>query len=579
MISNWYKSAVDGIKNIGNNVSSAAQGKDPNQVPCATPYVVGSHTIVEEDLLGEGGYAFIWRVRDVSTGKHYALKKLLCQNQDAIDSAKKEVSVLKDLIDCENVVGYIDSGVISKQEGKRVIGILLEFCSGGTLYDMCMKYQGGMSIKQMMFILKDLCSGLIYMHETCNPPITHRDIKVENVLLQNKKFKFCDFGSCSRSSVNFATVPFNEIYIYETEFEKYTTMLYRPPEMVDVHLKYVVDTKVDIWMMGCVLFALAFNRLPFPDGGKLAIRNAHYMFPRGNRFDEKFCDLCRWLLTPNPSQRPSARQVLNLINRYDEINEIPLCPEVLEIKKNQGGIATKPTTERKKQYSAHEDIPIEELQREAAKLRTKVASKEKGTKKKRPQFKEYYPEGAVATVNQKKATADTTDFFGNSGSNQPDFANFDAFNSGNQASTSSTPSTSKNDWDPFSASAATTSNQSSGSANNGGFDFFGGDGSSTSSTQPQTSANGTATTGAKDFDFFSGETATTTAATTSSTNQHHHHLADFDPLVSNKSTAGTTSGNGLDDWGAFSSGLDSTNKGNNNGNGANNSANANDWGF
>ena len=47
------------------------------------------------------------------------------------------------------------------------------------------------------------------------------------------------------------------------KFEKYTTMMYRPPEMIDRYLKYRVDTQVDIWMLGCVIFSLSFGFHPF----------------------------------------------------------------------------------------------------------------------------------------------------------------------------------------------------------------------------------------------------------------------------------------------------------------------------
>ena len=43
-------------------------------------------------------------------------------------------------------------------------------------------------------------------------------------------------------------------------FEKYTTLMYRPPEMMDQYLGYQVDLKVDLWMLGCILYTLCYAR-------------------------------------------------------------------------------------------------------------------------------------------------------------------------------------------------------------------------------------------------------------------------------------------------------------------------------
>lgn len=101
--------------------------------------------------------------------------------------------------------------------------------------------------------------------------------------------------------------------------------MYRPPQMIDVYLKYPVDERVDIWMLGCVLYVMNFSFHPFQDQGKLSIVNASLKYP-ANTISVKMQKLLRHMLTPNPYFRPSLNQIIKIIEEWDtndfKLNEI-----------------------------------------------------------------------------------------------------------------------------------------------------------------------------------------------------------------------------------------------------------------
>jgi serine/threonine protein kinase len=115
------------------------------------------------------------------------------------------------------------------------------------------------------------------------------------------------------------------------EYEKYTTLMYRSPEMVDQYKKWDVTTKVDIWMLGCVAFTLVCGQHPFQEEQKLSIINAQYQFPDKKPLSEKCKDFIRWLLTPEPSYRPNIMHVLSVLDNWQNAKiNLPPCTQIIK---------------------------------------------------------------------------------------------------------------------------------------------------------------------------------------------------------------------------------------------------------
>ena len=232
-----------------------------------------------------------------------------------------------------HLVQYYGHVVERKDANTHIFWILIELGTKGTLWDMLadkMEKKKTFSEKEILKIVKNLTASLIYVHSN---DFIHCDFKVENILVfEDDTLKLCDFGSVNTFDIDFKTMDPSEMYIYEEIFEKQTTMMYRPPEMCDPYLGYKVNSKADLWMLGCVMFTLMFFKHPFAESSKLCITGASYKYPVDNEYSFDLEIMVRNLLTPNPDIRPDAHTIMEWLEKLDwKANEEDKEQQVLEL--------------------------------------------------------------------------------------------------------------------------------------------------------------------------------------------------------------------------------------------------------
>ncbi|KAJ4110359.1 Ark- serine/threonine protein kinase [Fusarium oxysporum] len=280
-----------------------------------TKIQVGSHRVVIQKYLSEGGFAHVYLVKlakPVDGTDQAVLKRVAVPDKDTLRGMRIEVETMKRLKGHRPIVTYIDSHASELQGGGYEVFLLMEFCNGGGLIDfMNTRLQHRLTEPEILNIFTDIAEGVACMHYL-KPPLLHRDIKVENVLItargSSKRFKLCDFGSAASPRPAPTTV--TECRLMDEDVQKHTTMQYRSPEMIDVYRKQPINEKSDIWALGVLLYKLCYYTTPFEDQGQLAILNASYRFPSHPVFSDRLKKLIASMLRENLQDRPNIFQVL-----------------------------------------------------------------------------------------------------------------------------------------------------------------------------------------------------------------------------------------------------------------------------
>lgn len=134
---------------------------------------VGNLKIHVRNVIAEGGFSCVYLARDaVNVSKQYALKHIICNDEESLDLVVKEISVMKSLKGHTNVVTLHAHTVLDMGRTKEAL-LVMEFCEKSLVNVLESRGSGFFDEKQVLSIFRDVCNAVFAMH--CqSPPIAHR---------------------------------------------------------------------------------------------------------------------------------------------------------------------------------------------------------------------------------------------------------------------------------------------------------------------------------------------------------------------------------------------------------------------
>ncbi|OHT02147.1 CAMK family protein kinase [Tritrichomonas foetus] len=191
--------------------------------------------------IGSGSSASIFKAIHTKTFCPVALKFI---NHDELNETDIHAQFMNEIrlhycLDHPFILHYFGKCMTESDEV-----IVTEIVEGETLLQH-VNANKGLSEEKAQMILIQILSAIKYLHNQKN--IIHRDIKLENILIEGNSIRLIDFGLSKQSYASRC----------QTQCGSYP---YAAPELL-VGQPYTKS--IDIWSCGVVLYALVTGRLPF----------------------------------------------------------------------------------------------------------------------------------------------------------------------------------------------------------------------------------------------------------------------------------------------------------------------------
>jgi ABC-type oligopeptide transport system substrate-binding subunit len=246
--------------------------------------------------LGRGGMAIVYRARDTLLERDVAVKVMSAAELDTEGRGRlMHEAKAAARLNHPNVVSVYDAG---ETDGSPFI--VMELVEGDSLH-----HRRPENLDGILAIARQICAALKHAHSS---GIIHRDLKPENVLLApDGTAKLTDFG-LARSVASRLT----------SEGTIVGTVFYLAPEQA---LGQEIDSRVDLYALGVMLYELTTGRLPFTADDPVAVISQHLHAPvvppraKNDQVPPALDTLIVRLLSKDPAGRPgSAAEVLRLLD-------------------------------------------------------------------------------------------------------------------------------------------------------------------------------------------------------------------------------------------------------------------------
>lgn len=196
-----------------------------------------------EKTIGTGGFAKVKLATHLLTGEKVAIKIM---NKSVIGDGCSRVKMELDAL--KSISHQHICKLYQVIETKEHFFLIMEYCSGGELFDHIVEKSKLTEFEARLFF-RQILSAVAYLHKV---GYAHRDLKPENILLdKDLNLKLIDFGLCAKPKGGMSTH-------LQTSCGSPT---YAAPELIKG--QEYLGSKVDVWSLGVLLYALLCGFLPF----------------------------------------------------------------------------------------------------------------------------------------------------------------------------------------------------------------------------------------------------------------------------------------------------------------------------